>query len=93
MALTEEQKARVTRRMVRYYSKSLGLQPAAACPVTKAELAAAIDGACTGLENAQAALNTAIPQPARGSMATADKKVMLKLIMDEVAAAVVDFGE
>jgi hypothetical protein len=93
MALNETQEKRVLRRLQRYYGEQLPLKPGTPCPVHKNDGLAAIRGACAGLESAQAAINTAIPQPARGAMSAADKKVMIKLIMDEIAAAIIDFGD
>jgi hypothetical protein len=48
--------------------------------ITKADLRAAVDAIDTWLDSNAAALNTAIPQPARGALAAAQKARLLALV-------------
>lgn len=50
------------------------------CGVTKAQLRAAIDALDDFLEANAAALNSAIPQPARGALTTAQKARLLAYV-------------
>jgi hypothetical protein len=50
---------------------------AESCPITKADLRAAVNALDDFLETNASAINTAIPQPARGSLSAAQKARLL----------------
>lgn len=52
----------------------------AACAITKVDLRAAVNALDDFLENNAAAINTAIPQPARGSLSSAQKAQILAYV-------------
>jgi hypothetical protein len=49
----------------------------------KTALRAAFDAADQWASDNQAAYNLALPQPARGALTTADKALMLQIVLDE----------
>jgi hypothetical protein len=49
--------------------------------ISKSELRAAVDAIDTWLNNNAAALNSAIPQPARGSLTTSQKARLLMFVV------------
>ena len=49
--------------------------------ITKADLRAAVDALDAWLDTNAAAINTAIPQPARGALTTAQKARMLTFVV------------
>jgi len=50
------------------------------CGITKVDLRAAVDALDSFLDTNAAAINSAIPQPARGSLTTAQKARLLALV-------------
>lgn len=54
---------------------------AAPVGVTKADLRAAVNALDAFLETNAAAINTAIPQPARGALSTAQKAMLLTYVI------------
>jgi len=50
------------------------------CGVTKADVRAAVDALDTFLDTNATAINTAIPQPARGALTSAQKARLLSLV-------------
>jgi hypothetical protein len=50
------------------------------CSITKADLRAAVDALDVFLDNNAAAINSAIPQPARGALTAAQKARLLSLV-------------
>jgi len=51
------------------------------CAITKAQLRAAVDALDAWLDTNAATINTAIPQPARGSLTTAQKARLLTYVI------------
>jgi len=51
------------------------------CGITKADIRAAVNALDTFLNDNAAAINSAIPQPARGTLTTAEKARLLKLVI------------
>ena len=51
--------------------------------ITKADLRAAVDALDSFLDTNAAALNTAIPQPARGSLSSRQKALMLMYVLSK----------
>lgn len=70
--LTDDQRVAVWARWMR--------ENAAACSITKADLRAAVDALDQFLEDNAAAINSAIPQPARGALTTEQKARLLAYV-------------
>jgi hypothetical protein len=53
------------------------------CAITKAQLRAAVDALDAWLETNASTINAAIPQPARGSLTTAQKARLLSYVIKQ----------
>jgi hypothetical protein len=74
--LSDTERLRVWRGLMRYWSalrEALGA-------LTKADLRAAVDAADGWLDTNAASFNSAIPQPARGQLTTAQKALLLAVV-------------
>ena len=54
-----------------------------ACSITKVDLRAAVNALDDFMETNAAAINTAIPQPARGALSTAQKARLLAYVVNK----------
>lgn len=81
--LTSEQRRRVNAAVMRSFSAY-----EEQVPINKTELRAAVDALDTFLNNNQAAINTAIPQPARGALSTGQKAVIFTAV--QIARYMID---
>lgn len=61
----------------------LGDQTGAIGAVVKADIRAAVDALDTFLNTNAAAINSAIPQPARGALTTPQKALLLQLVIQK----------
>lgn len=73
--LTAGQRQQVTRALMRAFSNQR--QP---IPIVKADLLAAVSGLDTWTDGQAAAINAAIPQPARGALNPATKAVVFNTV-------------
>lgn len=81
--LTSEQRRQVNAALMRTFSAFS--EP---IPVTKTDLRAAVDGLDTFLNNNGAAINSAIPQPARGALSTGQKAIVFTAV--QIARYMID---
>jgi len=74
--LNEASRIEVWAELMRQYSndgESIG--------INKADLRAAVDALDTFMDNNAAAINSALPQPARGGLTTPQKAIMLSYVV------------
>lgn len=76
MALTTGDRAEVNAELQRRFSVD-----ALACPVSKADLRAAVDAVDDWVDANSSSFNTAIPQPARGALTTTQKALLLDYVV------------
>lgn len=75
MALTTQQRRDLFRQFATIYD-----DPSTPATLTKADLIAAVGGVDDYLEANAAAMNSAIPQPARGALTTSQKARLLAAV-------------
>lgn len=74
--LTSEQRREAWREWMDSASR-LGIE----CAITKAELRAAFDDVDTFFENNKAAINNALPEPAKSALSPQSKALMLAILL------------